>query len=111
MVIIYRFNIKENYLIFGTKFGINIFAKYHKMKLTISMFLNDYIFKNSLKQIDYLYKNIILTLPIESRINYCKSLVYRSKEDLKNCTCNRKRKEMKKVLNAALRELETLNLR
>lgn len=79
------------------------------MKFIISTFLNNFMFKNSLKQIDYLYKNVILTLPIENRINYCESLIYRVNEDLKSCTCEKKKKEIKKLLKASYKELEKLN--
>ncbi len=56
---------------------------------------------NSLIHKDQLYKSVISKLPAPNRINYCESLIYRTKNDLLHSKCQIKKNRLKKLLIAA----------
>lgn len=62
----------------------------------------------SLMKKDNLYKTVISKLPIQNRIYYCESLVYRIQKDFINSTCQLRKKELKTVLKLAEIELKYL---
>ena len=64
--------------------------------------------KKSLICIDNLYDTVISKLPIENRIKYCESLIYRTTEDLSKSKCISKTRKLTKLLDAAKKELKKL---
>ncbi|MEK6152462.1 hypothetical protein WIW50_04355 [Flavobacteriaceae bacterium 3-367] len=81
---------------------------HHKPK-RYSMFSLGNMFKNSLVQIDDLYRNIVSKLPTIARSEYCKSLIHRTNEDLSCAKCKKKRRKLKKLLKVARKELKKLS--
>jgi len=62
----------------------------------------------SLMKKDNLYKTVISKLPIQNRIYYCESLIYRIQKDLLNSTCQLQKKELKTISKLAETELKHL---
>ena len=79
------------------------------MKIKFLQLYKKLIQRKSLKSLDDLYKNDISKLPVNYRINYCISLIYRTKEDIARCKCKLKKEKLKKQLIVATYELEMLN--
>ncbi|WP_344930434.1 hypothetical protein [Aquimarina addita] len=67
-------------------------------------------FRAKLCEIDLLYQQVIVQLSIPDRINYCESLIYRTKEDLAATQSSRSKKDLKKILRAGVKELEQLQI-
>ncbi len=63
---------------------------------------------SSLVHLDPLYKNVISKLPITNRIRYCKSFIYRIKDDILNTKCKSEKRKLKNILNAVESELKIL---
>ncbi|GAA4275489.1 hypothetical protein GCM10022259_02130 [Aquimarina mytili] len=64
--------------------------------------------KKTLIEIDSLYKKVISQLPNPDRINYCESLMYRSKNDLVSTKCRIKRRKLKRLIKATTYEIKKL---
>ncbi len=65
--------------------------------------------KKNLTHFDNLYKDVISKLPIENRIKYCESLIYRISEDISNSNNILKKRKLKRLLNTAKNELKKMN--
>ncbi len=64
--------------------------------------------RESLIHLDELYKDVISTCPLLTRIGYCESLIYRSKEYLTASKCKIEKRKLKKLLKATGTELQKL---
>jgi len=62
----------------------------------------------SLDQIDYIYKTIIYTFSKANRLEYCKSLIYRTQKDLLYTKSYIKKRKLKKLIKAAKSEVKRL---
>lgn len=66
-------------------------------------------FRESLIHLDKFYKNVVSTCPILTRIKYCESLIYRTKDNLAESKCKIQKRKLKRLLKAAKSELLKLN--
>ncbi|MDY8134633.1 hypothetical protein [Aquimarina sp. 2201CG5-10] len=71
-----------------------------------------FLFKKSspkpLTEVDDLYKKIFSNFTTLNRIDYCESLIYRTKNDLSHTRCPIKKKKLKTLLKAANAEIKYL---
>ncbi len=68
-------------------------------------FTTIYRYQKSLVHFDSLYKNVVSKCPIFTRIKYCESLIYRTKENMAISKCRVQKQKLKKLLISAKVEL------
>ncbi|NER13464.1 hypothetical protein GWK08_08455 [Leptobacterium flavescens] len=64
----------------------------------------------TLADIDEFYGTIVSKMPCDQKIDYCRSLVYRTEDDLRYCECKLQRIKLKQLLRASTLELKYLKM-
>ena len=74
----------------------------------VHLYIKAIFFKNSLIGVDDLYKNIVSKMSYNDKINYCESLIFRTKKDIKLCKCKIRKIKLIQLLEASIFELKKL---